>query len=122
MFFEFSMQDIFFAAGLALAVTWTINIIIKMFKTIINRSTEFDYSPRNRDSVMEKCNSLFPTDSLRFNNEIFRRGMQIRICTSRNKLLEGCFIGVNDDNMICIMTPRRVVAQELDMINDIEML
>jgi hypothetical protein len=113
-------QDIIFAAGLAFVLTGLINVLTKIFKSVINKSTEFDYAPRNRDSVLERCRDLFPTEYLRFNDALFRRGMEVRVSTYRNKLVEGQFIGVNNDNMICIVTQHRVVAQELNMIEDIE--
>jgi hypothetical protein len=115
-------QDIILAAGAALALTWLINALSRLFRSVVNRSTEFDYTPQTRDFMLEKCYALFPTEYLRFNDELFKRGMQVRVFTYRNKQIEGQFIGVNDDNMICVMTQRRVVAQELTMIEEIEAL
>jgi hypothetical protein len=113
-------EDVILAAGAAFVITGLINLLSKLFKSVVNRSTEFDYAPRNRDSVLEKCYALFPTEYLRFNDELFKRGMQVRVSTYRNKFFEGQFVGVNKDNMICIVTQHRVVAQELNMIEDME--
>ena len=119
MTIPFTASDFIFAALLALFLTWLFKLLLRMFKLVVNRSTEFDYSPHDQESVLEKCYLLFPRESFRFENEIFQRGMQVRISTYRNKVLEGQFVGMNDDNMVCIMTKYRVVAQELDMIENI---
>jgi hypothetical protein len=117
-----TLQDVLFAAMAAFVVMWLIKTITRVFKSVITRSTRFDFAPRNRETVLEKCCKLFPTEYLWFNDAIYRRGMQVRILTSRDILFEGQFVGVNDENMVCIMSSHQVVAQELTMIENMEIL
>jgi hypothetical protein len=116
----FTPLDIILAAGAAFLLTGLVNGLVKLFKLAVNHSTEFDYEPHNRDSVTQKFCTLFPIEQLHFNNALLKRGMQVRVCTVKNKFFEGQFIGVNNENIICVITQYQVVAQELGMVEEIE--
>jgi hypothetical protein len=117
--FSYTWQEILFAAGIALVITWVIRVFSTLFRAVITRSTEFEFSLKNKSDVTERCYEMFPTDHIMFNGETLRRGMQVCMVTLRQKKYEGLFIGINRENMVCLMTERSVVAQELDTIEDI---
>ena len=117
-----SLQDIIFAAMLALAITWIVRKIFIILTAIITRTTELGYKPKELDEVLQRCYSMFPIESFRFNGLIFHRGMLVRVVNSRNMVIEGEFIGISEDNMICFLTPNSVVAQEIDNIEEIKSL
>ncbi len=120
--FSLSLQDVLFAAVLALVVTWLIRIMSTLFRAVITRSTEFEFTKKNEEDVIERCYEMFPTDHMLFNGETLKRGMRVSVVTLRRRKYEGRFIGVNHDNMVCVMTERSVVAQELDTIEEIHVM
>ncbi len=115
-------QEVLIAAILAKVVTWLIKAVSALFKAVITRSTEFEFSKKNEGDVIERCYEMFPTEYVLFNGITFKRGMRVCVVTLRRKKYEGRFIGVNHENMLCVMTDRSVVAQELDTIEDIHMM
>jgi len=122
MFLNLTMQDLIFAAVAAFVVTWVLKSVSRMFMLVVSRSTEFGYAPKDLDTITEKCCGMFPNEMLRFNGILVRRGMTVRALTTENKTIEGRFIGTNTENMVCIITCRHVVAQELRRIADIQPL
>jgi hypothetical protein len=113
------LEQIVFAALLALFVTWFIRMSYGMLKIIVTGFTELSYQPRDLESIMKKCHVLFPIESVRFNGDTFRRGMSVRVVTAQNRTIEGKFVGTNHDNIVCFLTADFVVAQELDQIEEI---
>jgi hypothetical protein len=61
-------------------------------------------------------------DILQFRGETYRRGMNIRLVTTQSKIIEGKFLGLNHDNMICLMTRGLIIAQALKNIEQMEIL
>lgn len=120
--FSLTEQDVIYAAVLAFMLTWIISTLSKVFKVVITRSTEFNFHPNNLESVLQKCYHMFPTDMIRFNGATFKRGMVVRVTTSQHKIIEGQFIGINHENMVCFVTQRSIVAQELDKIEEIDLV
>jgi len=108
--------DIVFAALLALVITWLIGAGSKVMRVVITRSTELGFNPVDIDLVLQRCYGMFPIPSVSFNGAIFHRGMSVRAVTSKERVIEGRFVGINKDNMLCILTPSSVIAQELDSI------
>ena len=115
------LQDIIFAAIIATILTWVISSI-KVVKMVVTRSTELGYKPGEMEKVMQRCYNLFPIASIRFKGTTFQRGMQVRVVTNRKKTIEGEFVGSNEDNMLCFLTNRSVVAHGLDSIEDMQAL
>lgn len=114
-----TFTDVLMAAAIALLLSWLIRMITSLFMAVINRSSEYEFSLKNRDEVIERCHEMFPTDHILFDGKTFRRGMSVCVVTLREKKYEGCFIGVNNENMLCLLTDRSVVAQELDTVVNI---
>lgn len=108
-----TFDDILTAFILAAVLTW-----------VINRVADFVLSSRTPDleSVIKKCHDMFPTEILQFRGEVYKRGMNVRLVTTQNKIFEGQFLGLNSENMICLMTKGFIIAQALKNIEEIEIL
>jgi hypothetical protein len=115
-------NDVVYAALLAVAFTWLVQTVSRVFKAVIGRTTEFNYHPKNLEAVLERCHFMFPRDNFRFNGLLFTRGMSVRIVTIKRRIIEGQFVGCNQDNVVCLVTDRSVIAQGLDDIEDIKTL
>jgi len=74
------------------------------------------------EQVLKNCYALFPHEILQFQGEEYRRGMSIRLITNQNKTFEGKFLGINNDNMICLMTKGFIIAQAIKNIEQMEIL
>lgn len=70
-------------------------------------------------NVMEKCRRLFPIEVVEYHGTTFKRGTAVKITLSDKKSFTGCFVGRNYDNMVCVVTPKSVIAQELGLIVDL---
>lgn len=116
---QLSVSDILYAALLALFITWLIQTISKSFRVVISKPAEFNYNPSDTNQILQRCYSLFPKDSIRFHGHIFKRGMNVRITTNQHRIIEGQLIGQNNENMICVLTNRYVVAHDLENIEEI---
>ena len=113
-------QDILFAAVLALILTFVISSVSRVVKIFITRSTELGYRQSDVEIVLQRCYSLFPIENLHFNGATITRGMQVRVITNRNATIEGEFVGANEDNMVCFLTPSSVIAHELKNIEEMD--
>ena len=122
MFFNLTVHDLVYAAIAAIIITWVLKGLSRMFMIVVTRSTEFGYRPKDLDIITKKCCGMFPNEILRFNGLLVRRGMTVRARTTENKTIEGRFIGINMENIVCIITCEHVVAQELKRIADIQLL
>ena len=114
--------DMIRAAIGAIIVTWIIRKIAAMFSAVVSRSAVFNYPQNEFEAVLKRCCGLFPTDMLRFKDQILYRGMTVRARTMEDKTIEGRFIGTNHENMVCFITPQYVIAHELAKIADIIIL
>lgn len=112
-------NDIVIAAVLALVITWIVVVGSRMIGVVITRSTELGYRPGDFELVLQRCYGMFPIESLLFKGATFRRGMVVRVVTNRKRTIEGQFVGTNEDNLVCFVTSRSVIAHELG--NIIEM-
>jgi hypothetical protein len=69
--------------------------------------------------IIQKCYSIYPTDTFDFQGQTFTRGMYVRLVTLQNKSFEGEFIGISKDNMLCIATQDVVVAHQISNIREL---
>ena len=113
-----STTDVIYAALFAIAFTWLIKTVARVFKAVISRTTEFNYHPKNLEAVLERCCCMFPNELIRFNGSTFTRGMKVRVVTINRRTIEGEFIGSNHDNVVCVLTDESVIAQEMDNIEE----
>ena len=116
------LQDVLFAAVLALILIWPIMAVSRIIRLIFTRSTEIGYHHGDLELVIQHCCNLFPVDNLQFNGAIFQRGMAVQVTTNKHKTIEGKFIGTNKDNMVCFVTSSSVIAHRLGNIEEIKML
>ena len=109
------------AAIWATAIFVIIKIISHLFKNILTRTTVYLLHPHQMVSeqlkiVLKTCYPLFPIDYVKWNGLTYKRGSLLRVDTGINTSLEGEFVGVSDENMLCLLTARSVVAHELNSI------
>ena len=114
-----TVEEIIYAAVLALFITWVVLSVSKIFK-ITGKPLRLAYNPEDLDPLLEKCYLLFPNEKVSFRGKTFTRGMNVRITTNRQKTYEGRLIGLNSSNIMCVLTAKQLVAHELDKI--IEMI
>jgi len=117
----FTIQDVIFAAFLAIFLTWFLGMATRVIKLIVIKPTELGYSSKDVEEAIQKCCYLFPITSIIFNGTTVSRGMNVRV-TTRRKTIEGQFVGTNRENLICFITPQFVVAHELEDIQEMEII
>jgi len=118
-------MDILTAALWAGIFVIGIRSISRLFLRFIARGTIFtlrpdQLEPEQLEAVLKNCYKLFPIDSLNWNGTVFKRGSKLRVVTT-NSNITGEFIGVNDDDMLCLMTSSSVIAHEIRTIEDIRL-
>jgi len=96
-----------------------------MFLKLVTRVTVFtlrpdQLEPEQLEAVIQNCYRLFPIDSLDWDGTTFRRGHILRIITSNSTAIEGEFIGLNNEDMVCLVTNDSVIAQEINTISEIK--
>ncbi|MCL2565247.1 MAG: hypothetical protein FWE24_05480 [Defluviitaleaceae bacterium] len=106
-------NDILIALLLGAVLTWAVNRAAELVTVL--RAPDLE-------RILKKCYDMFPTEILHFRGEIYKRGMNIRMVTTQNKTFEGKFLGLNSDNMICLMTKGFIIAQALKNIEQMELL
>ena len=77
---------------------------------------------RSMARVMERCREMFPIETILFRGAEFRRGMQVRIMTTQQNIIEGELIGMNKINMVCIRTRTQIIAHHLEKIQEMTRL
>ena len=117
-----SLEDVIIAGLFALVLTWVINSLSKVIKVVVNYSTELGYNHKDTDAIVDRCYFLFPIESLMFKGATVRRGMYVRATTSRNKTIEGKFLGINNENIVCFLTENKIIAHELKGIEQMVIL
>ena len=110
------LQDIIFAAILALILTWLIRAASRVISVVFTQSIDVGYSPGDSDIILQRCCRIFPIENLRFKGAIFRRGMVVRVVLSGKNIIEGKFIGTNEEDMVCFMTGSYVITRRLENI------
>lgn len=110
-------QDVFLAACLAYVITY----IIRSFQRWIDRRVEKTFVVRSLDvpGVYEKCRELFPIEKITFQGKEFTRGMRVKVTTQHENIIEGELIGMNKMNLVCIRTNSRIIAHQLEKIQEI---
>ena len=48
--------------------------------------------------------------------------MRIKIITMQKKIFEGEFIGLNEKDMVCILTKKYIIAHEINNIEEIQIV
>jgi len=113
-------NDVIFSvvgAAVLFIVIKVLSIVIKLFVT---RTSEIFFDPDQLDGLLESCYNTFPIENLDFNGATFRRGTSVRVTTVRQNVIEGQFIGTNQSEMVCIVTDKSIIAQEIGAIQEIQ--
>lgn len=120
--FSLSWDEFFYAAVLALFITWLIRTIINLKRLLRSPISEIGYPPKDIKQIIQKCYKLFPKEIINFRGEVYTRGMKIQIITVQKKQFEGELIGSNEKNMVCILTHKYIIAHEITNIAEIHLL
>jgi len=107
---------------MAFFLTWIIIWASKAFKVVVRFPVIYRFAEKDLSNVLQKCHALFPVETILFKGKTFERGMKIRITTIQKKTIEGQLVGRNDDNMLCLLTSRNLIAQQIDGIAEIILL
>lgn len=116
-----TLSDILFASIAALVLTWIIKRVNSILK-IVKVSEFIQNDPNNKEvtnNILQKCYNLFPKDIIQFRGQTFKRGMNIKIITNQHKTIEGKLIGMNNQNILCIITQKYIIAHEINNIEEI---
>jgi len=124
MYIPLTLMDVLTAALWACILVIGIQFVSRLFVKFIARGTIFNLrpdqlEPEQLEAVLKNCYKLFPIDSLSWNGTLFKRGNELKVITP-NAHFTGEFIGVNDDDMLCLMTNHSVIAHEIRTIQDIQ--
>jgi hypothetical protein len=112
------LSDIIMAAVLAFLATVTIRMILRMSRIMRSIKGLMDNSVNN-DEIIKRCYSIYSMDTFNFHGQTLKRGMHIRLTTLQDKSYEGEIIGLNSNNMLCIITRELVIAHELSNVREI---
>lgn len=74
------------------------------------------------EEFIAQCKVLFAQTQFKFEGVTVTRGDRIRVVTMGDRILEGEFIGMNENGVICVVTARNVVAQKLNRVLEISLL
>ncbi|MCL2171727.1 MAG: hypothetical protein FWB71_06180 [Defluviitaleaceae bacterium] len=116
-----SLGDIF----LALILAYIIRTIIRLVGWIFfpaNMQSRMLSSDEYRHLVVQRCFELFPIKDFQFKGETYQRGMKIRVITNTDVHFEGTFLGLNNENLICVLTDENLAADATDNIKQILLL
>ena len=116
--------DILIAAVFSLILVFVFRAASRLFKQLVTRTIVLtvrpdELDPEQLDAFLVNCARLFPIEALDWNGTLFSRGNFLQVTTNDNTIIEGEFIGINEDGMVCLMTNHSVIAQEITTIEHI---
>jgi len=119
-----SLGDVLFAAVLAAVLFGCVRFIrgVRRFfsgAAIMPLSSAETESYRN---MLKNVRSMFPIERITFRETEFTRGMKVRVTLSMNKTVEGEFVGINEENVICVISRELIAADKLDNIKEMKRL
>ncbi len=118
MFSSLGIYHYFYAALLALCITYIIMKLLKFRTLLAEEEFNLSFKGSDRKSVMAKCTRLFPIETFNFKGMDFKKGMTVRITTTQQKVFQGEFIGKNNLNVICILAGEHVIAHDVEKIKE----
>lgn len=108
-----SVSDVLLAAILSFFLTGLVLLYIRLSKLFLV-TLKVEKGASDIPSIIERCCGLFPTEIFVYDGQTVRRGALIRVKTVKNKIIEGKFIGLNNENVICIVTRKSIIAYKLN--------
>ena len=118
MNYQFTMQEIIISAIIAFIITSILIHAWEFLRLTRKRLALYNYHSRDFSKILKRCYQLFPTDIIQFRGEVFCRGMRVHVTTNQKNDFEGHLIGLSKENLICVLTSRYIIAQELNKIQD----
>jgi len=116
-------QEILIIAFWALVITLLVKLIIWIFdQSALTSGKIFDYRPYQLNAALKRCYFLFPVENTCFNGVAFHRGMHIRVVTIQQVIIEGKFIGVNHDDLFCVVTNQQAIAENMYAVKEVHVL
>ena len=116
-YFNLSVQEIVYAAIVSMFLTILVSAIGSL-RSLLKEMSKIDYADLEEMEqlahILKKCYQLFPEDSLNYGNKVIKRGSTVRITTRTNKIIGRRFIGLNKENVICIVTHYDIITHQLD--------
>lgn len=116
--FIFNLSNVICAGLLALVITFVITSYMRLSR-ILKTAPIITAKLMEVREVIERCHAMFPIESVVYHGVTFERGMDVKITLSDKKSFIGQFVGVNDRNMVCVITPKSIVTQDLRLIKDL---
>jgi len=114
-----SLGDVLFAVVLATGMM----LLFRLFRIFIHRLFARRMQARMRllapedfARLLAHCRSIFPVESVTFQGETFTRGMKVRVTFGGRKAFEGEFIGLNADDIICIVARDGVATDKFNTV------
>ncbi|MCD7778310.1 MAG: hypothetical protein LUH47_07390 [Clostridiales bacterium] len=116
--FIIKIENIFLSGIVSLLITWIITSALKL-RRMIKAMPMITAKLFEAREIIERCHRLFPIEVIEYKGITFKRGMHVKITLSNKKTFAGNFIGVNTQNMVCVITPKNIIAQELKAIENL---
>ena len=116
-----SWIDVIYAAITAFVLTNLINSLRKLSSSSSqeNENKKVIIKTLELEEMKKKCESIFPIETVYFNGKVFSRGMNVKIITLHKRIIEGILVGRNSNNVVCIITPTRIVAHDIEKIESL---
>ncbi|WP_250278666.1 hypothetical protein [[Clostridium] colinum] len=100
-------------------LSFIILIFLKVFLFFKKLFGDYEYPIKVFSSMIKDFYIVFHKEAIAFRGNIYKRGMIIRVITSKKKVYEGEFVGFNGKDMICIITKNSIVTNHIKNIKDI---
>lgn len=117
-FSNLGWRQFVFAASVAYVVTYIYRMFSRRQEQKKNGEKVLVIKTLDRQAY-DRCAELFPIDKITFRGREFTRGMKIRITTIQKNVIEGELIGLNQVNLVCIKTGNKIIAHQLEKIEEI---
>lgn len=114
-----TLGDFLFCAVFAFIITWVVLRISRIFRFFTVGFNPIGYRTGDVNKIIQKCYKLFPNETVLFKGKTFTRGMIVKVTTMAQKTFEGRLIGLNSENIICVLTKSHIAADILDNISEI---
>ena len=109
-----TLGDVLFAAVAALPLMWLARFLWRLVRNGFRRSIRLSAGPEELAMLLESCRKMFPIERVPFRGQMFQRGMTVRITLAQDESFEGELIGMNEDNVVCVVSDEVVAADRLD--------
>lgn len=117
-----SLGDIIAALLMSFFISFVVIKLLNLFSAIYKPPSLEYVAKKQLSAIFKKCFELFPNESIHFNGEVYVRGMIIKVTTKNEKTFEGMLVGINNENIIGVLTRHNVSTHILDNIQEINIL